>query len=155
MAEDFVLTSPAFSDGERIPDRYTCVGEDVSPPLRWEGVPEGTKSFALVVEDPDAPGGTFIHWVLYNLPATISELAEGVPRTERLASGALQGVNDFGVVGYRGPCPPPGAPHRYFFILRALDVELDLKPGATKAQLERASQGHVLAEAELMGKYSR
>jgi len=151
----FTLTSAAFLEGGRIPDRYTCTGEDVSPPLKWEGAPEETKSFALVVEDPDAPGGTFIHWVLYNLPGSLTELPEGVPRDESLESGALQGVNDFRTVGYRGPCPPPGKPHRYFFILRALDVQLDLKPRATKAQLERAIQGHVLAEAKLMGTYSR
>jgi hypothetical protein len=149
----FEISSPAFQDGERIPDRHTCVGEDLSPPLRWEGAPEGTQSFALIAEDPDAPGGTFVHWVLYNLPAAITELPEGVPRGERLESGALQGVNDFRVVEYSGPCPPPGRTHRYYFILRALDAALDLGPGATKAQLETAMQGRVLAEAKLMGTY--
>lgn len=151
----FEISSPAFQDGERIPDRHTCVGEDLSPPLRWEGAPEGTQSFALITEDPDAPGGTFVHWVLYNLPAAITELPEGVPRDKRLESGALQGVNDFRVVGYRGPCPPPGRPHRYYFILRALDAALDLGPGVTKGRLETAMQGRVLAEAKLMGTYGR
>jgi Raf kinase inhibitor-like YbhB/YbcL family protein len=151
----FEISSPAFQDGERIPDRHTCVGEDLSPPLRWEGAPEGAQSFALIAEDPDAPGGTFVHWVLYNLPAAITELPEGLPRDERLESGALQGMSDFRVVGYRGPCPPPGRPHRYYFILRAFDAALNLGPGATKARLEAAMQGHVLAEAKLMGTYGR
>jgi Raf kinase inhibitor-like YbhB/YbcL family protein len=152
---DFVLTSSAFQDGERIPDRYTCKGEDLSPPLSWRGAPEGTKSFALIVEDPDAPGGTFIHWVIYNLPAALTELSEGVPVSKRLEDGSLQGINDFRTIGYRGPCPPPGRPHRYFFILRALDRELALPAGATKAQLEKEMRGHVLGEAKLMGTYSR
>ncbi len=152
---EFVLTSSAFQDGERIPDRYTCKGEDLSPPLSWRGAPAGTKSFALIVEDPDAPGGTFVHWVIYNLPAALTELSEGVPASEQLEDGALQGINDFRTIGYRGPCPPPGKPHRYFFILRALDRELELKAGATKAELEKEIEGHVLAEAKLIGTYSR
>lgn len=152
---EFVLTSSAFQEGERIPDRYTCKGEDLSPPLSWREAPAGTKSFALIVEDPDAPGGTFIHWVIYNLPAALTELSEGVTASEQLEDGTLQGVNDFRTIGYRGPCPPPGKPHRYFFILQALDRELDLKARATKAQLEKETRGHVLAEAKLMGTYSR
>lgn len=151
----FTLKSSAFSDGARIPKLYTCDDRDLSPPLAWSGAPQGTQSFALIVEDPDAPGGTFIHWVIYNLPGSLTELGEGVPRKERLDNGALQGINDFGFIGYRGPCPPRGKPHRYFFILRALDAQLTLGPGATKAQLEQAMQGHILAEARLMGTYGR
>ncbi len=151
----FTLTSSAFSDGARIPNRHTCSGEDRSPALDWSGAPQGTQSFALIVEDPDAPGGTFIHWVIYNLPSTLTGLSEGVPQDEQLDSRAFNGRNDFGGIGYRGPCPPPGKPHHYIFILRSLDSQLTLKPGATKLQLENAIQGHVLAEARLMGIYSR
>lgn len=156
MAE-FRLTSSAFGDGERIPDKYTCVGEDVSPPLRWEGAPEGTKTFALIVEDPDAPGGTFIHWVLFNIPGDVTELPEGVEPIEKLQNGAIQGVNDFQRLGYRGPCPPPGKPHRYFFVLKALDRELSLGSGVTKQRLELEIEkiGGPLAEAKLMGTYGR
>jgi hypothetical protein len=156
MAE-FKLTSSAFGDGERIPDKYTCVGEDVSPPLKWEGAPEGTKTFALIVEDPDAPGGTFIHWVLFNIPGTLTELPEGVEPLEKLQNGAIHGVNDFQRLGYRGPCPPPGKPHRYFFVLKALDRELSLGPGVTKQRLELEIEkiGGPLAETKLMGTYSR
>ncbi len=155
MATSFMLTSPAFSEGGRIPDRHTCAAEDLSPPLNWSGVPSGTQSFALVVEDPDAPSGTFIHWVIYNLPPTLTSLPEGLPRTEQLTNGAAQGIGDFGSIGYRGPCPPRGKPHRYFFILRALDTQLTAKPKMTRVQLEKEIQGHVLAEARLMGTYSR
>lgn len=155
MASSFMLASPAFSEGGRIPDRHTCTAEDLSPRLNWSGVPSGTQSFALVVEDPDAPSGTFIHWVIYNLPATLTSLPEGVPRTEQLANGASQGIGDFGSIGYRGPCPPRGKPHRYFFLLRALDTQLTPKPQMTRVQLEKEIQGHVLAEGRLMGTYSR
>ena len=153
--EGFILTSTAFEEGKRIPTRYTCDGEDLSPPLSWKGIPEGTRSLTLVVEDPDAPRGTFVHWVIYNIPPGLSGLPEGVPRQGKLENGALQGVNDFGVIGYRGPCPPPGKPHRYSFILRALDTKLSLGPGATRAELEEAIKGHVLGEAKLMGTYGR
>jgi len=155
MPAVFMLTSSAFSEGTRLPDRHTCSGEDLSPPLAWSGAPKGTQSFALIVEDPDAPSGTFVHWVLYNLPATLTSLPEGVPQNEQLDSGAYQGVSGFGSIGYRGPCPPPGKPHRYFFILRALDNTLAPQPRMTKAQLGKVMQGHVLAEAHLMGTYSR
>ena len=151
----FVLTSTAFEFGKRIPTRYTCDGEDVSPPLSWKGIPEGTQSLVLVVEDPDAPRGTFIHWIIYNIPPNLPGLPEGVPRKRELENGALQGINDFGVIGYRGPCPPPGKPHRYFFILRALDTKPALGPGASRAELEEAIKGHVLGEARLMGTYGR
>lgn len=149
------LHGPSFSHRGIIPKRYTCDGEDLSPALNWSGIPQGTRSFALIVDDPDAPMGTWVHWVIYGLPATLDGLPEGVPRTESLLQGGIQGKNDFGRVGYGGPCPPPGPPHRYFFRLYALDVELMLPPGATKAQLLKAMKGHVLEEAHLMGKYGR
>jgi Raf kinase inhibitor-like YbhB/YbcL family protein len=149
------LTSTAFGEGENIPKRYTADGENVSPPLRWSDPPEGTKAFALICDDPDAPRGTWVHWVLFNLPADQREVEEGVPAQEVLANGAKQGKNDFGKVGYGGPAPPPGKPHRYFFKLYALDTPLDLAPGATKGQLVAAMKGHVLAEGQLMGRYGR
>jgi Raf kinase inhibitor-like YbhB/YbcL family protein len=149
------IKSPAFQNGADIPRRHTCDGGDVSPALSWIGAPNGTKAFALVADDPDAPGGTWVHWVIYDLPANAKELAEGVAATETTAGGAKQGVNDFRKIGYGGPCPPPGSPHRYFFRLYALDAETNLKPRATKQQLLDAIKGHIVAEAELMGKYGR
>lgn len=149
------IKSPAFENGAEIPRRHTCDGGDVSPALSWSGAPNGTKAFALVADDPDAPGGTWVHWVIYDLPANAKELAEGVAATETAAGGAKQGVNDFRKIGYGGPCPPPGAPHRYFFRLYALDAATNLKPRATKQQLLDAIKGHVLAEGELIGKYHR
>ena len=149
------LTSSAFAAEASIPAKYTCDGEDVSPPLKWGGVPPGAKSLALICDDPDAPAGTWVHWVLYNLPATIMELSEGVPTSEVASGGAQQGVNDFKRVGYAGPCPPRGHPHRYYFRLYALDVELRLKPWATKRDLVNAMKGHILAEGQLMGTYKR
>lgn len=149
------LISSAFAEGEAIPTRYTCDGEDVSPPLKWSNVPEGTKSFALIADDPDAPAGTWVHWVIYDIPANVSELPEAVPTTETLANGARQGVNDFKRIGYGGPCPPRGAPHRYFFKLYALDVVLGLEPRATKKDLLRAMEDHILAQGQLMGTYKR
>jgi Raf kinase inhibitor-like YbhB/YbcL family protein len=149
------LTSPDFKDGETIPAKFTCTGADVSPRLQWSGVPEGTKSIALVCDDPDAPMGTWVHWVLYGLPADTTSLPEGVPADEAIDGGPSQGTNDFKRIGYGGPCPPPGKAHRYFFKLYALDSELDLEPGATKKALERAMRGHVLAEGQLMGRYQR
>jgi Raf kinase inhibitor-like YbhB/YbcL family protein len=149
------LTSAAFREGEAIPRPYTADGKDVSPPLRWADPPPGTKGFALVCDDPDAPGGAFVHWVLFNLPADRRELPEGVPAREELDGGAKQGKNDFGKVGYGGPAPPPGAPHRYVFRLYALDTPLDLAAGATQGQLIPAMRGHVLAEGQLMGRYGR
>jgi len=149
------LTTNAFSPGGTIPRKFTCDGPDASPALKWSGAPAGTQSFALIADDPDAPVGTWVHWVLYDLPATVNELVENVPKQEQLPSGALHGRNDFRKIGYGGPCPPPGPAHRYFFKLYALDVKLNLKPGATKAEVEKAMKGHVLAQAELMGKYGR
>lgn len=149
------LTSTAFQEGASIPAKYTCDGQDVSPPLAWSGVPDGAKSLALICDDPDAPGGTWVHWVLYNLPATVTELAEKVPTSEVLPNGARQGITDFKRTGYGGPCPPRGRPHRYYFKLYALDVELQLKPRATKKDVVSAMQGHVLSEGQLMATYQR
>jgi Raf kinase inhibitor-like YbhB/YbcL family protein len=149
------LTSPAFEDGGMIPSKYTCNGADVSPPLEWSNTPEGTKSLALICDDPDAPMGTWVHWVLYGLLADTTSLAEGVPKNEVIEDLAVQGSNDFKRVGYGGPCPPRGKPHRYFFKLYALDSKLDLKPGAKKKDVEKAMEGHVLAQGQLVGKYQR
>jgi hypothetical protein len=149
------VTSTAFWQGMTIPKQYTGDGADQSPPLRWSESPSGTKSIALICDDPDAPRGTWVHWVLFNLPPQTRELKEGVPTTETLSNGAKQGKNDFGNIGYGGPAPPKGKPHRYFFKLYALDVALDLAPGATKAQLEDAMKGHILADGKLMGRYER
>jgi Raf kinase inhibitor-like YbhB/YbcL family protein len=149
------LTSTAFREGAPIPGQYTADGRNVSPPLQWRDVPAGTRGLALVCEDPDAPRGTFTHWVAYNLPAESRELPEGVPAEPTLPDGTLQGTNDFGRVGYGGPAPPAGKPHRYFFMLFALDGPLHLPPGATRPQLLAAVKGHVLGEAQLMGTYSR
>jgi Raf kinase inhibitor-like YbhB/YbcL family protein len=145
------LTSAAFAEGGTIPAQYTCDGSDVSPPLVWSGAPAGTKAFALIADDPDAPAGTWVHWVLYNVPGSAAQLPEGVAGP----GGAAQGRNDFRKTGYGGPCPPPGTPHRYFFKLYALDAPLALKAGATKPEIERAMQGHTLAQAQLMGTYGR
>ena len=149
------ITSPAFLEGKEIPDQYTCQGKDSSPPLKWTGVPTGAKSLALIADDPDAPMGTWVHWVLFDLPPTSTELKEDMPKTQHLPGGARQGLNDFKRLGYGGPCPPPGKPHRYFFKLYALDTLLDLKPGATKQDVEAAIKGHILAEGQLMGTYQR
>jgi Raf kinase inhibitor-like YbhB/YbcL family protein len=149
------ITSPAFASGRPIPAEYTCEGSDVSPPLQWTNAPANTKSFALIADDPDAPMGTWVHWVLYDLPPNTTELPEGVVKTRDLPGGAKQGLNSWPRLGYGGPCPPPGRPHRYFFKLYALDAMLDLKPGATKKDVEAAMQGHVLAEGQLMGTYQR
>ncbi len=148
------LTSSAFQDGGMIPSRHTCDGQDVSPALEWPSVPEGTKSIALICDDPDAPGGTFVHWVLYNLPADMRELPEGTAADGTLPAGAHQGTNDFGEAGYNGPAPPRGI-HRYYFKLYALDTAVSLRPGARKAELLQAMKGHILAEGELLGKYKR
>ena len=142
------LTSPAFNDGEPIPERFSCDGDDISPELDWFGIPEGTTSLALVMDDHDAPGGTWVHWVLYNLPMDLTGLREG------MTGVGLDGTNSWGRTGYGGPCPPSGT-HRYFFQLYALDINLDLEPGADKAALLNAIEGHILGQAELMGTYSR
>ena len=152
----FDLKMPAFSNGGEIPRKYTCSGENVSPPLTWSGVPPQARSLALIVDDPDAPGGTWTHWILWDLPAAATSLPEGVPTNqESLPSGARQGKNDFGRIGYGGPCPPPGRPHRYFFRLYALGAAADLKSGASRGELESAIKPHVLAQAEWMGLFKR
>jgi Raf kinase inhibitor-like YbhB/YbcL family protein len=148
------LMSPAFEEGAMIPPQYTCDDKDVSPPLEWSQVPEGTKTFALICDDPDAPMGTWVHWVAFNLPGSMKNLAEDIPPSEQLPDGTKQGRNDFRRIGYGGPCPPGGT-HRYYFKLYALESELRLKAGCTKAELLEAMEGHILAECQLMGKYSR
>jgi Raf kinase inhibitor-like YbhB/YbcL family protein len=148
------IMSSAFEQDGMIPSKYTCDGADISPPLQWDAVPEDTKSIALINDDPDAPMGTWVHWVLYNLPADTRELAEDIPPEETLPNGAKQGITDFGRIGYGGPCPPGGT-HRYFFRIYALDTQLALEAGASKSQLLKAMEGHILAQGELMGKYKR
>jgi Raf kinase inhibitor-like YbhB/YbcL family protein len=149
------LRSPAIEAGSGIAKKYTCDGRDVSPPLRWDDTPAGTGSYALICDDPDAPMGTWVHWVIYNIPGTVSQLPEAVPAQEELKDGTLQGKNDFGRIGYGGPCPPRGKPHRYFFKLYALDAMLSLPAGATKSALLKAMEGHILAEAQFYGTYGR
>jgi len=151
----FALSSTAFTNGGEIPRRYTGEGEDLSPALAWQDAPAGTQSLALIADDPDAPHGTWTHWLLWNIPARATLLPEGVEKIEVLDNAERQGTNDFQRIGYGGPYPPPGTAHRYFFKLYALDVRLDLKSGATKAELESAIKPHVLAEAQWMGTYKR
>lgn len=149
------VTSSAFKDEGSIPAKYTCDGQNVSPPLKWNSIPKATKSIALIADDPDAPRGTWVHWVVYGLPPSLRELPENVPAAESvLGNGGRQGTTDFGKIGYGGPCPPNGT-HRYFFKVYALDTDPHLNPGLTKAQLLKAMEGHVLGEGQLMGKYTR
>src|SRR5438309_11717707 len=148
------ITSTAFADGEMMPKQYTCDGANVSPPLFWSGVPASAKALALICDDPDAPGKTWVHWVVYDLPASLSSLTENIATTAELTDGGTQGANDFKKIGYGGPCPPSGT-HRYYFKLYALDAELDLKPGAMKSDLLKAMEGHVVAQGQLMGTYRR
>ena len=148
------LTSNAFKEGEAIPRGYTCDGANVSPPLEWTGVPKSAKTIAIIADDPDAPAGTWVHWVVYNLSAEGLGLIENTPQTETLNGGGVQGKNDFGKTGYGGPCPPSGR-HRYIFKFYALDSELPLQPGATKAEVEKAMEGHIVGQAQLMGTYNR
>jgi len=149
------LSSPVFQEGEDIPIMYTCDGQDISPPLTWGEPPSETQSFALIMDDPDAPGGVFTHWLLFNLPADSRELPEAVPLDNELASGALQGKNSFGKIGYGSPCPPLGAAHHYRFTLYALDQPLDLMAGASRKQVIDAITGHILARGQLIGMYQR
>jgi Raf kinase inhibitor-like YbhB/YbcL family protein len=153
-AMSFSIKTTAFSEGGTIPKKYTCDGSDLSPALTWADALPGTKSLALIADDPDAPVGTWTHWIAWNIPPE-AELPEGVAKVESLSDGTRQGKNDFKKIGYGGPCPPPGKPHRYFFKLYALDAKLDIKPGAGRNELERAMKGHVLAQVDLMGKYGR
>jgi hypothetical protein len=148
------LTSSAFTHGAIIPKEYTCDGRDISPPLSWSDPPEKTQSFALIMDDPDAPMGTWVHWVIYNIPAAARGLSEGVPTDAELPDGSRQGRNSWRRIGYGGPCPPSGT-HRYFFKLYALDTKLNLTSGVTKEELFQAMKGHMVAQAELMGRYSR
>src|SRR6267154_962827 len=151
------LTSSAFSEGQPIPRAYTCDGVNISPPLEWSGVPKTARTIAIVCDDPDAPdapGGAWVHWVLYNLPADNIGLVENLPATESLKASGFQGTNEFGKIGYGGPCPPSGT-HRYFFHVYALDSELPLKTGATKSELMKAMEGHTLLRGQLMGTYRR
>jgi len=148
------LKSQAFRPGGMIPAKSTCDGQDISPPLTWPDPPAGTKSVALIVDDPDAPVGTWVHWVIWNIPPTARSLDENVPKTASLPNGARQGTNDFKRIGYGGPCPPSGT-HRYFFKLYALDTTLNLPPETTKSVLEDTIRRHILAHAELIGKYTR
>ena len=148
------LKSGDFAEGGKIPPEFTCDGKDVSPPLTWASVPAGTKSLALICDDPDAPMGTWVHWVLFNIHVDIKTLPENMPPHKQLEIGAKQGTNDFRKIGYGGPCPPGGT-HRYYFKLYALDTEINLEPGITKAQLLKAMEGHIVAEGQLMGRYKR
>jgi len=148
------LTSSAFGEGDMIPRRYTCDGDDLSPPLAWTGTPAGARALALICDDPDAPVGTWVHWVLFNLPPSLTQLPEGLPAAQTLENGAIHGTNSWKRVGYGGPCPPSGT-HRYFFKLYALDAPLTLGSNATARDVQAAMKGHVLAEAQLMGRYRR
>jgi len=148
------VSSSAFKEGGMIPAKYTCDGNDLSAPLAWSGIPEGTKSIAVISDDPDAPVGTWVHWVMWNIPAAAIGLEEGVSAKPQLPDGSRQGLSDFGRPGYGGPCPPSGT-HRYYFKVYALDTMLDLPSNARKADLVKAMKGHILAEGQLMGKYSR
>jgi Raf kinase inhibitor-like YbhB/YbcL family protein len=149
------LSSSAFEAESNIPREFTCEGRNISPELSWSGAPPATKSFALVMHDPDAPvSGGFMHWLIFNIPATTDHLAEHVPNQDALPGGGFQGKNDGGRYGYMGPCPPSGT-HRYYFRLYALDLELDSAAGVSKDALEKAMEGHVLAQAELLGRYKR
>jgi len=152
---DLSLSTKAFQPGAIIPKQFACDGLDASPDLDWLNAPQRTRSFVLIVEDPDAPGGTWVHWVVYDLPAGTHHLREGVPKRSNIQAGGRQGDNDFDEIGYNGPCPPPGRPHRYFFRLYALDTLLTLKGRVTEAAVEQAMKGHVLAQGELMGTYNR
>lgn len=146
------LRTSSFPAGGFIPKPFTCDAADKSPSISWTDPPKGTESFALIEDDPDAPSGTFVHWVVYDLPPDLRGLPESVPAND---SRGHQGMNDFGRRGYNGPCPPPGRPHRYFIRLFALDVKLNLRPGASRRELEAAMKGHILARAEVMGRYGR
>lgn len=154
MQVELKVESPAFKNGGMIPTKYTCDGSDVSPPIAWSGGPDTTKSYAIIADDPDAPVGTWVHWVIYNIPSDVTELEENVPKVERLPNGALQGINDFRRYGYGGPCPPGGT-HRYYFKVYALDTVLSDGPGLTKKKLLKRMEGHIIGYGELMGRYSR
>ena len=155
--QNISISSEAFQEGGKIPVEYTCDGKDVSPALSWSGVPAGAKSIVLIADDPDAPGGRFVHWVLYNIPPDTQELPKGIPGNRTLKDGSIHGSTDFGKskIGYGGPCPPPGKPHRYYFKIYSLDTKPDLAPGASAVEVDKAMSGHITAKGELMGKYGR
>lgn len=148
------LESPSYNQGEMIPSKFTCDGVNVSPSLKWTGVPDGTETFALIFDDPDAPAKTWVHWVLFNIPGDKTTIVENIPSDKKLTDGSVHGMNDFKKIGYRGPCPP-GDTHRYFMKLYALDSELNLEPGASKNELLDAMEEHIIEEAELMGRFKR
>jgi Raf kinase inhibitor-like YbhB/YbcL family protein len=154
-AASLALRTSAFKPGGNIPKKFTCEGPNVSPALDWDAPPSATRSFALIMDDPDAPSGTWVHWVVYDLSTSTRHLLEGVSKGDALEDGGRQGVNDFGDTGYGGPCPPPGKPHRYFFKLYALDKPLGLGARARKPQVESAMKGHILAQGELIGRFGR
>lgn len=152
---DISIFSNAFENDGTIPQEYTCDGDDLSPPLEWSGIPTGTQSLVLICDDPDAPVGTWVHWVIFNISPEINSLPKGVPDDAFVAELGTQGTNDFGKIGYGGPCPPKGKPHRYFFKLYALDSTFNLDPGAKKSEVEKSMQGHILGEGKLIGTYGR
>ncbi len=148
------LESSAFKESEMIPSQYTCDGKNISTPIKWSGIPEGTKSIALITDDPDAPMGDWVHWIIYNIPPTINHLEENIPHDKKLKNGTIQGINDFRKNGYGGPCPPSGT-HRYYFKIYALDLILEENSNMTKRMLLDKMKNHILAEGQLMGKYKR
>ena len=153
--ENISVFSDVFENDDNLSSDYTCDGRNISPDVHWEGIPDGAKSIALIMDDPDAPGRPFVHWVLYNIPANSTGFSTGVKKNKSLEDGSIQGKNDFGRIGYDGPCPPPGKPHRYFFKVYALDTKQNLTSGMTKKQLEEAMSGHILAQGEIIGIYGR
>lgn len=153
--KNITISAEAFKNGETIPDEYTCEGNDISPALSFDVIPDKSVSLALIMDDPDAPGGTFVHWLLFNISPKTRYLSKGIPKTETLSDFSRQGVTDFGEIGYGGPCPPPGKPHRYFFRIYALDKILELMPGASRTQIDNAMKDHIIAKGELMGIYRR
>ncbi len=152
---DLILFCADFANGQSIPARFTCSGENASPALSWSSLPPLTRNLALIVDDPDAPAGVWVHWVIYNIPASLAGLPGAVAKTDKVPGIGTQGVNDFGRMGYDGPCPPPGRPHRYYFTLYAIDCELDLMPGLTKKNVLISLQGHILAQSQWMGTFQR
>jgi Raf kinase inhibitor-like YbhB/YbcL family protein len=154
-AHTLQLTSSGFTSGSAIPNQFTCKGSDISPALQWSGAPANTASFAIIMDDPDAPAGTWVHWVIWNLPAATRSLPEGVPKREKLPDGARQGRNSFEKVGYNGPCPPAGQTHRYFFRLYALDKGFSVEPYGGGTNVQVAMQGHILAQTEYMGTFHK
>ncbi len=149
------VSSPAFTEGGAIPKKYSCDGENISPALNWSGIPQNTKSLALIMDDPDAPIGTFVHWVIYGLESNLKGLPEGVAKSALVTGIGMQGTNDYRKTEYDGPCPPKGSTHRYYFKLYALDIVIEPKTGLSKAAVEKTMQGHILAQGQLMGKFGR